>query len=146
MGRGYIKIWILAFKYSNIILLGLKACRLRFESLFPLSSKGFIFKSSPTSKGEGSEILNVALMLYSLGRFNLYTLSLILARTWNGPSPLGCSLDRLWAGNLSFLITPKPNHLVQRVLVDGLYWLWLHIAHCSFLYVAVHFHEVSSPS
>ena len=39
-------------------------------SLFPLSSKGFVLESSPTSKGERSKTLNVALMLYSPGRSN----------------------------------------------------------------------------
>ena len=61
-------------------------------SSFPLSSKGFELESSPTSKGERSETLNVALMLYSPGRSSLYALSLILSRTWNGPSPRGCGM------------------------------------------------------
>ena len=80
-------------------------------SSFPLASKGFVLESSPTSKGERLETLNVARMLYSLGRSNLYALSLILSRTWNGPSPLGCSLDCLWARKIFFFsYAPKPNH------------------------------------
>jgi hypothetical protein len=47
---------------------------------FPLSSNGFVLESSPTSKGERSETLNVALMLYSPRRSNLYALLLIFAR------------------------------------------------------------------
>ena len=81
-------------------------------SSFLLSSKGFILKSLATSKRERSETLNVALMLYLLGRSNLYALSLILARTWNGPSPLGCSLDCLWGGK-SFLSHMHPNPITR---------------------------------
>jgi hypothetical protein len=31
----------------------------------------------------------------------LYALSLILSKTWNGPSPLGCNFDFLWLWNHS---------------------------------------------
>ena len=101
-------------------------------SSFPLSSKGFVLESSPTSKRERSETLNVALMLYSPGRSNLYALSLILSRTWNGPSPLGYSFDHLRAGNLSFLIctqtqSPGSKRTCRRPLLAL-------VAYCSFFF------------
>ena len=63
----------------------LNAC---WFSSFPLSSKGFTLKSSPTSKGERSKTLNVTLMLYSLGRSYLYALSLILSQGLEMDHPL----------------------------------------------------------
>ena len=100
-------------------------------SSFPLSLKGFVLESSPTSKGE-DQTLNIALMLYSPRRSNLYALSLILSRTWNRPSPIGCSLDRLWARNLSFLIcthtqSPGSKSTYQRPLLAL-------VAYCSFFF------------
>ena len=77
---------------------------------------------------------------------NLYSLSLILERTWNGPSPLECSLDRLWVGNLSFLICTQTQSLDSKMACRrpllGL------VAYCSFFFlcIAIHFHGVSSPS
>ena len=70
-------------------------------SSFPSSWKGFVLKSSPTSKGLKSVTLKVALTLYSPSKSNLYALSLMRSRTWKGPS-LGRNLDYLCARNLTF--------------------------------------------
>ena len=118
-----------------------------------LSLKGFIVESLPTSKRERPETLNVALMLYSPRRSNLYALSLILARTWNGPSPLGCSLDYLQARNLSFLIctqcqSPSPKMTCPSPKMTCRQPFLALFAYCSFFFsmCTIHFHEVSSPS
>jgi hypothetical protein len=67
----------------------------------PLSSKGFDLESKSVSNNVGSATLKVALTPYSLGRSILYALSLILSKTWNGPSPRGYNFDFLWLGNRS---------------------------------------------
>ena len=57
----------------------------------------------PTEKAVKSLILKELLPKYVSGKFNSYGLSLILLRTWKGPSPWGRSLDFLWEGKRSFL-------------------------------------------
>ena len=67
----------------------------------PLSSKGFDLESKSVSNNVRSETLKVVLTPYSPRRSILYALSLILSKTWNGPSPRGCNFDFLWLGNHS---------------------------------------------
>jgi hypothetical protein len=51
-----------------------------------LSLKNLISNCHLHKKKKRLETLNVALILYLLGRSNLYSLLLIHSRTWNGPS------------------------------------------------------------
>jgi hypothetical protein len=67
----------------------------------PLSSKGFNLESKSVSNNVRLATLKVALTPYSPGRSILYALSLILSKTWNGPSPRGCNFDFLWLGSHS---------------------------------------------
>jgi len=67
----------------------------------PLSSKGFVIESKPVSNKVRSITLKVTLTSYSPERSILYALSLILSKTWNGPSPRVCNFYFLWLGNCS---------------------------------------------
>ena len=67
----------------------------------PLSSKGFDLESKPVSNKVRSTTLKVTLTSYSSERLILYALSLILSKTWNGPSPRVCNFYFLWLENCS---------------------------------------------
>jgi hypothetical protein len=80
----------------------------------PLSSKGFDLESKYVSNNVRSATLKVALTPYSPRRSIFYVLSLILSKTWNGPSPRGCNFDFLWLGNRSLHMCTKPNYWVGK--------------------------------
>jgi thiol:disulfide interchange protein len=60
--------------------------------------------------GFKSEILKVGLIQKPGGNYIVYALSLIFARTLQGPAARGLSLDFFKLGNLSFSNEPTPNH------------------------------------
>ena len=97
--------------------------------LFPSSQEEFTFKLSPASKRERLETLNEALTEFSPGKSNLLALSLMRARTWNGPSPWGSSFEHLCSGNRSlrmcpYLITWFEYYLTTSLV--GLFCILLH--------------------
>ena len=65
----------------------------------PLYLKGFDLESKLESNKVRSATLKITLTPYLPERSILYALSLILSKTWNGPSPRDYNFDFLWLEN-----------------------------------------------